>query len=384
MTELHEAASMGDSDLLEELIDSQKFDVNQKDVEWNNRTPLHWASIKGHSESIRVLIEHGSKVGARTDTGWTAAHFAAEGGKLSGLKVLHKLNAPMDRQDKYGDTPKKIAGLYGHKECVKFLETAEVEYQEKKQKAINAGKVINDEDSDWERELNGEVDDDENRPPSHKESRKKDGHRKRSNGQRAESGNDLKPPQKHARPSSAKNDSLLKPERPGSGKSSKSVKSDASGVSSKEGNSDKTGSKKSTPRNVTISDNVESIGSSNKGGKGDGDDGKCKKKKKEGKKGGECVKEEPQLKKSDEQCKEKKKQKDNPKEKDTGKGKESEPKEDKNGQKSKKEKVLKKEVEQNGKSKCNGDLDLKPGKGTISHRHTGPSVIKKSTNKKRS
>ncbi|XP_070557137.1 ankyrin repeat domain-containing protein 66-like [Ptychodera flava] len=120
MSELHEAASMGDSDLLEELIDSQKYDVNQKDAEWSNRTPLHWAAIKGHSECIRILIENGSKSGARTDTGYTSTHFAAEGGKLGALKVLHKLNAPMDRTDKYGDTPKRVADIYGHKECVKF------------------------------------------------------------------------------------------------------------------------------------------------------------------------------------------------------------------------------------------------------------------------
>lgn len=45
--ELHEAASTGDMDSLEEYIKSEKFDVNLKDPEWKNKTPLHWAAEKG-------------------------------------------------------------------------------------------------------------------------------------------------------------------------------------------------------------------------------------------------------------------------------------------------------------------------------------------------
>ena len=45
--ELHEAASMGDFETMEELLASGKYDVNQKDPEWGNRTPLHWAATKG-------------------------------------------------------------------------------------------------------------------------------------------------------------------------------------------------------------------------------------------------------------------------------------------------------------------------------------------------
>lgn len=45
--ELHEAASLGDYDALEEHLKTGKFDVNQKDADCSNRTPLHWACQKG-------------------------------------------------------------------------------------------------------------------------------------------------------------------------------------------------------------------------------------------------------------------------------------------------------------------------------------------------
>ena len=45
--EIHEAASTGDYDCLEELVISGKFDLNLGDEDWGNKTPLHWACQKG-------------------------------------------------------------------------------------------------------------------------------------------------------------------------------------------------------------------------------------------------------------------------------------------------------------------------------------------------
>lgn len=50
--ELHEAASVGDYDTLEELVFSKKIDINLRDPEWQDRTALHWASAKGIITSI--------------------------------------------------------------------------------------------------------------------------------------------------------------------------------------------------------------------------------------------------------------------------------------------------------------------------------------------
>uniref|UniRef100_A0A8B9EED4 Ankyrin repeat domain-containing protein 66 n=1 Tax=Anser cygnoides TaxID=8845 RepID=A0A8B9EED4_ANSCY len=46
MTELHEAVAVGDYDLVKELLRKGRCDPNHKDVDWNDRTPLHWAAAK--------------------------------------------------------------------------------------------------------------------------------------------------------------------------------------------------------------------------------------------------------------------------------------------------------------------------------------------------
>ena len=53
--------------------------------------------------------------------GWTPAHCAAEAGKLAALKALHTEGVPTDKPDNYGDTPQRLAEIYGHHECAKYL-----------------------------------------------------------------------------------------------------------------------------------------------------------------------------------------------------------------------------------------------------------------------
>ena len=49
MTELHEAASLGDLERLEEAL-RNGLNPNEPDPEWSNRTPLHIAASKGLSK----------------------------------------------------------------------------------------------------------------------------------------------------------------------------------------------------------------------------------------------------------------------------------------------------------------------------------------------
>ncbi|XP_052097754.1 ankyrin repeat domain-containing protein 66-like [Mytilus californianus] len=141
--EIHEAAATGDYDSLEEYLKHSKIDVNLKDIEWDDRTALHWACMKGYVECIRLLIEHGADGCARTDEeSWTPAHFAAESGRQHALRALFAADIPIDRQNKYGDTPKRVAEIYGQHECVRYLTTAEEE-QSKSRKKLGI-----DEDSD--------------------------------------------------------------------------------------------------------------------------------------------------------------------------------------------------------------------------------------------
>uniref|UniRef100_A0A8C5E519 Uncharacterized protein n=1 Tax=Gouania willdenowi TaxID=441366 RepID=A0A8C5E519_GOUWI len=75
----------------------------------------------GHTETVRMLSEHGARLGLRTVHGWTPAHFAAELGHLSVLRLLHSLHAPIDKKNYCGDKPVRLAEIYGHQDCVQFL-----------------------------------------------------------------------------------------------------------------------------------------------------------------------------------------------------------------------------------------------------------------------
>ncbi|XP_044301078.1 ankyrin repeat domain-containing protein 66 [Varanus komodoensis] len=150
MMELHEAAALGDYRIVEDILKRGLCDPNCKDVDWGDRTPLHWAAAKGHSKTVKLLVEHGAQPCLRTEAGWTPAHSAAEFGRLGVLKTLHALHASIDAADLYGDTPKRIAEIYGHKDCVKFLEMAEGEHRRYCQKSKLKGIQLDEDDDDWE------------------------------------------------------------------------------------------------------------------------------------------------------------------------------------------------------------------------------------------
>ena len=49
-SDLHEVCATGDSDLLEEMLLSGKYEfVDFKDPDWGDRAPLHWCCMKGKS-----------------------------------------------------------------------------------------------------------------------------------------------------------------------------------------------------------------------------------------------------------------------------------------------------------------------------------------------
>ena len=81
MSELHESASTGDLEALEDGL-RRGLDPSEPDPEWGGRTPLHIASSCGHKKCVYVLLKAGSDVNARTDTGWTPAHSACETGQV--------------------------------------------------------------------------------------------------------------------------------------------------------------------------------------------------------------------------------------------------------------------------------------------------------------
>ncbi|XP_031460792.1 ankyrin repeat domain-containing protein 66 [Phasianus colchicus] len=151
MTELHQAVAAGRYGRAERLLRAERCDPNHKDADWADWTPLHWAAARGHVAMLRLLLGHGARPCLRNAAGWTAAHCAAEAGRLAALRTLHAVHAPMDAADPFGDTPRRLAQIYGHTECVRFLEIAEVESRNYRQTAVMRGMPLDHVDEDWER-----------------------------------------------------------------------------------------------------------------------------------------------------------------------------------------------------------------------------------------
>ena len=75
----------------------------------------------GNASCIKLLLDHNADPTVRMVGGWTPAHCAAEDGRLNSLRVLHDNGAALCLPENTGDTPRRVAEIYGHTECVDFL-----------------------------------------------------------------------------------------------------------------------------------------------------------------------------------------------------------------------------------------------------------------------
>jgi len=90
-------------------------------VEWRNskdESPLMMASLKGHTELVKLLIAKDADV---NKTGWTPLHYAASGAKKNTIEILLEHSAYIDAESPNGSTPLMMAAMYGNADCVRLL-----------------------------------------------------------------------------------------------------------------------------------------------------------------------------------------------------------------------------------------------------------------------
>ena len=106
-TPLHYATACGLHAFVKVLVVEHKHDVNSRASD--NLTPLHMASLRGHEEVARTLLDGGADVAAQDEGGRTPLHVASFEGNLQVVRVLLEHSAPTTAQDKDGSSPLHLA-----------------------------------------------------------------------------------------------------------------------------------------------------------------------------------------------------------------------------------------------------------------------------------
>ena len=71
---------------------------------------------------VNILLEHGADGEMHMAGGWTPAHCAAESGSLAILQALVQRGVSVTKKDFAEDAHKRVAEIYGHQDCLEFIE----------------------------------------------------------------------------------------------------------------------------------------------------------------------------------------------------------------------------------------------------------------------
>ena len=98
-------------------------------------TPLMMAALKAEVDAASALVAHGASV---KKDGWSPLHYAATGGSAAIVKLLLDKGAPLEARSPNGSTPLMMAARYGNEEAVDALLAAGADRALVNQQGMNA------------------------------------------------------------------------------------------------------------------------------------------------------------------------------------------------------------------------------------------------------
>jgi ankyrin repeat protein len=122
-TPLHLAAFFGKVDAVRLLLNKGALVTARSTNEMRN-TPLHAAAAGGHSGVVQILLEHGADANARQHSGWAPLHAAAQNGDLESARALVAAGADPSARADNNQRPLDLALIKARQSMVEFLEAS--------------------------------------------------------------------------------------------------------------------------------------------------------------------------------------------------------------------------------------------------------------------
>ncbi len=120
-TPLHLAAFFGKQDAVRMLLNKGAA-VNARSTNAMQNMPLHAAAAGRHAEVARLLIDRGASADARQHGGWTPMHAAAQNGDIPLATILVEAGADPSARAENNQRPLDLALTKGQQSMVEFLE----------------------------------------------------------------------------------------------------------------------------------------------------------------------------------------------------------------------------------------------------------------------
>merc|ERR1711974_455453 len=79
---------------------------------------LHWASLNGHVEVVKSLIQAGGDVNMQSESGWTPLHCASQNGHVEVITALLAAGADKTIKTKQGQTPHDVTAYMLNQDCI--------------------------------------------------------------------------------------------------------------------------------------------------------------------------------------------------------------------------------------------------------------------------
>ncbi|KAH8728934.1 ankyrin repeat-containing domain protein [Phaeosphaeriaceae sp. PMI808] len=120
---VHHAAYFGLAGIIQLLLEDPEVDPDSNDS-YYGRTPLSWATIRGHEAVVKLLVDTSKvDVDSKDNDGRTPLSLAAESGYEAVVKLLVNTGKVdvSSKDSNYGQTPLSWAAKRGHEVVVKLL-----------------------------------------------------------------------------------------------------------------------------------------------------------------------------------------------------------------------------------------------------------------------